>query len=371
VVPRTDRGPPRMTRDGADRRGGEEQRVSDDTDVPARRSRPATLEEVARAAGVSRTTVSRVINGSPKVSSQAKRAVEDAVSRLGYAPNRAARSLVTRRTDSIGLVLAESEQRVFGEPFFASLVRGVSHELSKTDVQLVLLLTRSERERARVQRFLSTHLDGVLLVSAHALDPLLDELTASGMPAVLAGRPPGSMSLPYVDADNLGGGRSAVEHLVARGRTRIATITGTLDMSVGRDRLAGYREGLEAAGLALDERLEAVGDFSRASGERGTRELLAQRPDLDAIFAASDLMAVGAIRALEETGRRVPGDVSVVGFDDSVVAESARPTLTSVHQPVEEIGQRLVMLLRDVIAGDRAIPSVTTLPTRLVVRESS
>lgn len=345
--------------------------MTDSSTGPTRRARPATLEEVARSAGVSRATVSRVINGSPKVSSEAKRAVEAAVRKLGYAPNRAARSLVTRRADAVGLVVAESEQRVFGEPFFASLVRGVSRELARTEVQLVLLLTNAEQERNRVQRFLSTHLDGVLLVSAHSDDPLFEELSRSGLPAVLAGRPPGPTSLPYVDADNVGGARSAVEHLVARGRQRIATVTGSLDMSVGVDRLTGYRQGLEAAGLERDERLEAVGDFATASGERGVEELLESCPEIDAIFAASDLMAVGAMRALEAAGRRVPDDVAVVGFDDSVVAESATPSLTSVHQPVEQIGERMVMLLRDAIAGDRAMPSATTLATHLTVRESS
>lgn len=322
-------------------------------------------------AGVSRATVSRVINGSPRVSSDAKRAVEDAVRRLGYAPNRAARSLVTRRADAIGLVVAESEQRMFGEPFFASLVRGVSRELSGTEIQLVLLLTNSDQERDRVQRFLSTHLDGVLLVSAHSDEPLLEELAASGLPAVLVGRPPTLTSLPYVDADNVAGARSAVEHLVERGRRRIATITGALDMGVGIDRCAGYRQGIEAAGLPTDDDLVAEGDFATASGERATEELLERRPDMDAIFAASDLMAVGALRVLEARGRRVPDDVAVVGFDDSVVAQSASPALTSVHQPVEEIGQRIVMLLREVIAAEHAVPSATTLPTRLSVRDSS
>ncbi len=342
-----------------------------DSESTSDRPRRATLEEVARSAGVSRATVSRVINGSPKVSSEAKRAVKVAVRKLGYAPNRAARSLVTRRADAVGLLVAESEHRVFGEPFFASLVRGVSRELSTTEVQLVLLLTHSADERNRVERFLSTHLDGVLLVSAHSDDPLFEALARSGLPAVLAGRPPGPTSLPYVDADNLGGARLAVEHLVGRGRERIATITGTLDMSVGVDRLSGYRQGLEAAGLESDDRLEAIGDFGTASGERGARELLDQRPEIDAVFAASDLMAVGALRALEAAGRHVPDDVAVVGFDDSVVAESASPALTSVHQPVEQIGERMVMLLRDAIAGERAVPSATTLATHLTIRESS
>lgn len=342
-----------------------------DRTAPARRARPATLEEVARVSGVSRATVSRVINDSPKVSSEARRAVEAAVRQLGYAPNRAARSLVTRRTDSVGLVVAESEQRVFGEPFFASLVRGVSSALSGTDIQLVLLLARSNQERKRVEGFLSAHLDGVILVSAHADEPLLDELPRVGLPAVLSGRPPRPTSLPYVDADNVAGARSAVAHLAARGCRRIGTITGTLDLPAGADRLEGFRQGLAAADLPEDVDLEVAGDFTSEAGRRGVAQLLEKAPDLDGIFAASDLMAVEAMRALEAAGRCVPDDVAVIGFDDSVVAASATPPLTSVHQPVEEIGKRLVGLLREIIDGGTNVPSATTLPTELVVRDSA
>lgn len=291
--------------------------------------------------------------------------------RLGYAPNRAARSLVTRRTDSIGLVVAESDERVFGEPFFASLIRGVSQALTGSEVQLVLLLVRSAAERARVERYLATHLDGVVLVSSHAEDPLLLALTQIGVPAVTAGRPPGAVTLPYVDADNVGGARAAVEHLVSRGRTYVGTITGPLDMAAGLDRRTGYRLAMEAAGHSLDPGMEAAGDFSTGSGERATSALLDHEPRLDAIFAASDLMAVGAVRALRRAGRRVPDDVAVVGFDDSVVAESATPPLTSVHQPVVEIGRRLVRVLLAAIAEQRSLPPATVLPTRLVVRDSS
>jgi DNA-binding LacI/PurR family transcriptional regulator len=351
-------------------RGGE-RGVIDRQQPTVPRARPATLEEVARVAGVSRATVSRVVNGSPRVSSDARRAVEAAVTRLGYAPNRAARSLVTRRTDSVGLVVAESDERVFGEPFFASLVRGVSEALSGSEIQLVLLLARSSAERARIERYLATHLDGVVLVSSHANDPLLLALGGLGVPTVMAGRPQAAEAVPYVDADNLGGARAAVDHLVGRGRRCVATITGPLDMAAGLDRRTGYRQALEAAGRPLDPGLEAAGDFSTNSAERATSALLDREPHLDAIFAASDLMAVGAVRTLLRAGRRVPEDVAVVGFDDSVVAESATPPLTSVHQPVVEIGRRLVRVLLDAIGEKRSVPEATILPTRLVVRDSS
>lgn len=329
-----------------------------------------TLEQVAALAGTSRATASRVVNQNPKVSPTARRAVERAIEELGYTPNRAARSLVTRRSDSIGLVVTESEERIFGEPFFASLLRGVSDALAETDIQLVLLLSRSDEERSRVERFLSTHVDGVLLVSAHADEPLLERLTAGQIPAVLAGRPPRSTSLPYVDVDNLGGAEEAVRYLVDRGRQRIATIAGPQDMAAGIDRLAGYREAV-ADLQATDGTLVAVGDFSAASGERAAEELLERQPDLDAIFAASDLMAVGALQALQRAGRRVPEDVAVVGFDDSVVATTTQPQLTSVHQPTGDLGRQMIMRLREALDGPSLVPSVTVLPTHLVVRAST
>jgi DNA-binding LacI/PurR family transcriptional regulator len=335
------------------------------------RTRPATLEEVAKVAGLSRATVSRVINGSPKVSEQARQAVQAAVDELGYAPNRAARTLVTRRTDSIGLVVAETEQKIFGEPFFASLIRGASAALAACDVQLVLLIPRSDQDWADTERFLSSHVDGVLLVSAHADDPLLERLVRIPVPALLSGRPPGPTDLPYVDADNIGGARSAVEHLVERGRRTIATVAGPQDMAPGADRLLGYRAAAQEAGLEVTDDLVGVGDFSIVSGERAASEVLRARPDVDAIFAASDLMALGAVRAVERAGRRIPDDVAVVGFDDSMIAETARPPLTSVHQPVEEIGQQLIQLLLQAMEGGEPIPAETVLPTHLVVREST
>ncbi len=329
-----------------------------------------TLEQVASLAGTSRATASRVVNGSPRVSPEARAAVERAIDALGYAPNRAARSLVTRRSDSIGLIVTESEERVFGEPFFATLVRGVSDALAGTETHLVLVLNRSDQEHSRVRRFLSAHVDGVLLISAHADEPLLAQLAADPLPAVLAGRPLQPTSLPYVDVDNAHGAYVAVRHLVERGRSRIATIAGPQDMAPGIDRLEGYRRAVaDVVGTASS--LVAFGDFSTASGERGTEELLERHPDIDAIFAASDLMAVGALQALQRRGRRVPEDIAVVGFDDSVVAATTHPQLTTVHQPVGDLGRLMVQRLCAALDGSSPVPRATVLPTHLVVRDSS
>ena len=337
-----------------------------------RRRRGATLEAVARAAGVSRATVSRVVNGSPRVSPEVRRAVERAIERLGYVPNPAARSLVTRRSDSVGLVIPEPTGRLFDDPFFPRLLRGIGAELSNRELQLVLLMPQSRAEEARIERYLAAgHVDGVLLVSLHGDDPLPARLARRGIPVVVGGRPPENAPVSYVDVDNVQGARSAVEHLLERGRRVIATVAGPPDMSAGIDRLAGYRDALRAAGHEPDARLEAVGYFTQAGGAAAMRRILEGRPDVDAVFAASDLMAVGAIRVLRESGRRVPEDVAVVGFDDSPIAETSDPPLTSIRQPIEEMGREMVRLLLGHATGTGAIPRRVILATQLVPRRSS
>jgi len=335
------------------------------------RSQP-TIEQVAAVAGVSRATVSRVINGSPKVSDSARSAVSHAVEQLGYVPNRAARSLVTRRTDSIALVVEEPESRLFADPFFARTVRGMGGVLAERDLQLVLLMAQSTSERARVQRYLTGgHIDGVLLLSHHGNYELPIRLKRDGIPVVLGGRPTTRISISYVDADNVGGAHEAVAHLIERGRQRVATISGPNDMGAGVDRLRGYRAALEEAGVEYDDGLVEPGDFSRESGERAMDALIERRPDLDAVFAASDLMAAGALRLLKERGRHIPGDVSVVGFDDSVTARTTDPQLTTVRQPVEHFGREMAhMLLRQIETPDAGVQKLV-LGTELVMRGST
>jgi DNA-binding LacI/PurR family transcriptional regulator len=331
---------------------------------------PPTIEEVARHAGVGRGTASRVVNGSPQVSEAARTAVQEAVEALGYVPNRAARSLVTRRTDTIALVVSEPGDRVFGEPYFGAIVRGVGARLSASPFQLLLMMCDTDRDRERVTAYLTEqHVDGVLLLSLHTGDDLLTSLDARGVPTVCGGAVVGSDPACVVDADNRTGGRIAVEHLLGAGRRRLALLTGPQDMSSGRDRLAGARDAVAAAGLDRDGIVVAFGDYSEDSGERAMREVLATGTVPDAVFAASDLMAVGALRVLREAGLRVPDDVAMVGFDDSAVSRHTQPNLTSVHQPVEEMGRVMADLLIARIAGD-AVPPRTVLPTRLVLRAS-
>ncbi|ALC29777.1 MULTISPECIES: LacI family DNA-binding transcriptional regulator [Streptomyces] len=331
-----------------------------------------TLEEVAARAGVGRGTASRVINGSPRVSEATREAVEAAVAELGYVPNRAARALAGNRTDAIALVVPEPETRFFAEPYFSAIVRGVGAALADTEMQLLLTLAGNDRERRRLAQYLTAHrVDGVLLVAVHADDPLPELLEQLGMPCVISGARHAAEPLASVDSDNFEGARAAVEHLVSRGRRRVATITGRLEVYGAQRRLDGYRAALATAGLPPDERLIAPADFTEEGGARAMRELLARRPDLDAVFAASDVMAAGARQVLREADRRIPEDVALIGFDDSVVARHMHPPLTSVRQPIEEMGRRMAELLLEEIAGRSGERPTVVLPTELVVRDSS
>jgi len=335
-------------------------------------TRRPTLNAVAARAGVGRGTVSRVINGSPKVSPRSRAAVERAIAELGYVPNRAARSLVTRRTDSVALVVPEAESRLFAEPYFSGIIRGVSAGLADSGMQLLLVLARDEKEYERLAEYLSAQrVDGVLMMSVHSEDTLPDRLRELAVPTVLAGRRSLREPLGHVRADNRGGARGAVQYLLGRGRRAIGTITGPLHMEAARDRLDGYREALRDAGAAAGEELVAHGDFTEASGRAAMRELLRRCPHLDAVFAASDVMASGAVFELRAAGLRVPDDVAVVGFDDSIVARHVDPPLTSVRQPLEEMGRTMASLLLDEITEPGAGHREVVLPTELVVRASA
>jgi DNA-binding LacI/PurR family transcriptional regulator len=313
--------------------------------------------------------VSRVVNGSTTVAEPIREAVRKAVAELGYVPNLAARSLVTQRTDSIALILPETTTRVFSDDqFFPGIIRGVSQELEGADKQLVLLLIGSDAAHDRAERYATTgHVDGVVFASIHGADPLPELLIRAGVPVVCSGRPLVTSRVPYVDVDQLGGVELAIRHLLDAGRRRIATIAGPQDMVAGVDRLAGYRRVLADS----DRRsIVAVGDFTRDSGATAMRQLLADDPALDAVFVASDLMAHGALRTLREAGRRVPDDVAVVGFDDIQIARYTDPPLTTVRQPIEEIGRTVARQLLRLLAGEQVEASVV-LPTELVVREST
>jgi DNA-binding LacI/PurR family transcriptional regulator len=330
-----------------------------------------TLEEVAKQAGVSRSTASRAINGGLKVSPSAQAAVDAAIAELAYTPNRAARSLVTRRTDSIALVVPEPDERVLTDPYFAGTLQGISAALEETSLQLVMLIARPGEASQRTARYLANrHVDGAVIVSHHRDDALNRVLTESFLPCVFVGRPwSAGEGMSYVDVDNAHAARVGTEHLIAAGCTKIATIAGPLDMAAGVDRLAGWRSALHAAGLP-DEAM-ARGDFTSAGGAAAMERLLAAYPDIDGVFAASDLMAAGAMGVLTRSGRSVPADVKMLGFDDLGVAASTVPSLTTLRNPVVEMSRAAAGLLLALIAGTAENAEPQIFHAELVVRESA
>ncbi|NKZ07433.1 LacI family transcriptional regulator [Actinomadura latina] len=333
------------------------------------RGRGPTLAQVARLAGVSPATASRVLTGSARVSRDARRQVETAVERLGYVRRRS-RSPDARSSGAVAVVVCDDGSRVFGDPFYARLLWGVRRELGAGG-PLVILTAGHPREWETTADYLrGGRIGGVLLVGAHRDRPVAVMHAAAGVPMVLAGRPLDDVCLPYVDADNQGGALAAVRHLVTAGRSRIGTIAGPAGLAASADRLEGYRIGAQEAGMDVTG-LIGYGDFGRVSGELATQRLLDRRPDLDAVLAASDLMAAGALRALRRAGRRVPDDVAVVGFDDSPLARRVRPRLTTVRQPAEDLGARLARELRACMGGRPSAERGVVLETKLIVRESA
>lgn len=326
----------------------------------------ATIEEVAALAGVSRSTVSRVVNGSTAVSAEALAAVQNAIAELGYAPNRAARSLASRQTHAIGLVVPEDTTRFFGDPFLASVVAGISSRLSESEYILNLLIASDDPDGKMTRFVRNGGVDAAIIVSHHASDSFIERI-AEAVPVVFGGRPARVRESDIiVDVDNVAAARAATEHLIALGRRRIATITGTMTMAVSVDRRDGFVSALADAGLQPAGEFD--GDFSEQGGAEAARLLLQGGKHPDAIFVASDLMARGAMGVLRAAGLRVPEDVAIVAFDDSRVAESS--DLTSVRQPMFTQGEMLAGMVIDLVEGTRPDP-LTILPTELVVRGSA
>lgn len=326
-----------------------------------------TIEEVAVAAGVSRSTVSRVVNGSTAVSPEALEAVTRAISELNYVPNRAARSLASRQTHAIALIVPEDTTRFFGDPFFAAIVSGINARLSRSDYVLNLFIASDDPGDKTTSYVRSGAVDGAFVVSHHTSDTFIDRI-ASAVPVVYGGRPVRERERDYyVDVDNVRGGHDATTYLIERGHRNIASITGPVTMPAGIDRLQGYRDALRA--WDLPEGMVVDGNFTADGGADAMRRILESGERPDAIFVASDLMAQGALAVLGAAGVRVPEDMAIIGFDDSPVATSVEPQLTTMRQPSFAQAARMASVLLDLLAG-RHPRHVTILETELVVRHS-
>ncbi|WP_062290940.1 LacI family DNA-binding transcriptional regulator [Demequina phytophila] len=330
------------------------------------RGRRPTIDDVAREAGVSRGTVSRVLNGGHWVSDGAREHVERAIRATGYRINPHARSLATSRTGSVGFLLTESYERFFSDPNFLQILRACADALAEHGMTLILIMADTLEERSRATEYLTSgHVDGALVVSTHRdSQEFLRTLLDSRLPVIFAGVPLGfEEKVGHATADDEGGARAMVEHLRAKGRTRLVHIAGPQDTSGGTSRLRAFRDVL---GDAFSEERVAYGDYSRESGERAMRELISRDVPFDGVFCSNDLMAAGAMDVLASAGIAVPEDVAVAGFDDAPVALETNPPLTTVRQPFDRVSAEMVRLLIDEIDGRQA--GRVTLPTEIVER---
>ena len=333
------------------------------------RARP-TIYDVARLAGVSPSTVSRMLNGKGQFAPATRTAVEQAVEQLRYRPNTIARSLRTKSTQTIAFLLP-----YVPDPFFVSLIGGIQQHALNHDYAILLCVTEGdpEREERYLHLLQAKQVDGALIDGPVLPATRVARFVEDGFPIVCVDRDVDLPSVPLVQVDNRLGARRATEHLLSLGHRRIAHVSGSelQRLRHSRERLAGYREALAAAGVREDPRLVATGDYTEEGGRGATRALLDAGAEFSAVFAANDLSAIGAMRALAERGRRVPTDVSVVGFDDVHISAFINPPLTTVHQPAAEIAQRATELLIALIHGREVAERRHVLEPRLVVRAST
>jgi len=329
-----------------------------------------TLEEIAQLTGVSRSTVSRVINNDPHVNAKTRDRVLETIQRTNYHPNHAARSLAGGTNRILGLVIPTGVANVFGDPYFPTLIRGISATCQERDYSVMLWLAEPAYERRTVFQVLQNGIiDGVIVSSMPVDEAIIDALVGSKIPFVLVGRHPSHPKVSYVDVKNQEGAALATHHLIDRGRKRIACISGPLNTIVGIDRQAGYLQALHEAGLPVETELMVESNFSEEDAYEKTKALLPYQPD--AIFAASDAMALGALRALHAAGFRVPEEVAVVGFDDLPFSAHTTPTLTTIRQPILLTGKMAANTLIDLLEYPTAVSLNTILPVELVIRESS
>ena len=330
-----------------------------------------TLEDIARQAGVSRSTVSRVINDRPNVREDVRKRVLQVIEDTGYHPNAAARSLASQRSWTIGLILPHSVSFFFTDPYYSHLTKGIAQACNQYDYTLALFLVASKQDEEGIFPRVSRRglLDGVIIQSGHHGDQgIIGRMLDARIPLVVAGRPFRSDNVSYIDIDNVNAAYNAVGHLIRLGHQRIATITGPASSAVGIDRVEGYCKALVERGREVDEALILEGDFTETGGYYAMQKLLSAHPD--AVFAASDVMAIGAMRAMRDAGLRVPEDIAIVGFDDLPIAAVSDAQLTTVRQPVVQFGVKAVEILIDLIENGLQPPRHIIMDTELVIRKS-
>lgn len=327
------------------------------------------LEHIAKLAGVSKSTVSRVINNQPNVSERTRQRVLEIIREINYRPNQAARALVTQQTRVLSIVIPQALAATFVDPYFPALIQSITLTANLHNYAIMLWIGNSAEEEDRYRDRILNHgfFDGVIVASAVDGDPLLTRLVEANLPYVLIGPPPPRIKY-FVDVDNRSGASEGVSHLLKLGRRRVGIITGPMNMGAARTRYLGYVDALEKAGLPLDETLVVRGNYDESSGYSAMKILLAR--GVDGVFCSSDTMAMGALRAIGESGRRIPEDIALVGFDDMPFAATTNPPLTTVHQPFQELGMRATELLISLIEGEPYPTTQTLLKAHLVIRRT-
>lgn len=332
-----------------------------------RGTRSLTLEQIGERAGVSRSTVSRVLNDHPDVRPEVRTRVEAVIAETGYQPNQAARALVSSRTRLIGLVMLTETDELFGDPYYSALAEGI--RLGCADAGLtfgIFPYDASDRGSGSLTpQIAQGFVDGVIVTAGQRSEHLIHELRDRGTRMVVVGHPVDDSGLRRVDVENRAGTTAAIEHLLDLGHRRIGFVGTTREHQFGNERLDGYRDALHRAGVPIDESLIRLVLPTPEGGEDGTRALLAEAPD--ALFIATDPMATGGYRALAAAGLTVPDDIAVVGFDGLPRGPVLEPSLTTVVQPVVEVGRTAVSLLTD----EDEEPRVVVLPTQLRLGDSS
>jgi LacI family transcriptional regulator len=329
------------------------------------------LEDIAKKAGVSRSTVSRVVNNQLNVSDKVRQRVLKVIQETGYSPNAAARTLVSQRSNTIGLVLPHSVSTFFTDPYYPHLIKGISLACNHYDFTLALFVAGSREYQEKILPRLSSpgFLDGIIIQSGHQADQsIILDLVKTNIPVLVAGRPLYEDQICFIEIDNVAASEKAVRHLIQTGYKHIATITGPLSSTVGYDRLAGYKKALDSSSLKFNPSLIMESDFTEAGGYSAMQKLLPFKPD--AMFAASDMMAIGAIRAIRDAGLKVPNDVAIVGFDDLPIPAVNEYQLTTIHQPVVQFGFKAVETLMELIECNSAVVKQVLLETELVVRKT-
>lgn len=332
----------------------------------------STIKDIAKAAGVSVTTVSRALNGYSDVNEKTRKKIEKVAKELNYSPNTLARSLVMNKSKTIGLLISGLDRGSIKDNFTFEVLVGLNKFVSESDYDLVIFSTTSSKQREKTYSQLCRErkVDGAIIQGIRTDDPYLREVVESDIPCVLIDIPIESDTVGYITTDNMLGAKKGVQHLIELGHKDIAMINGHEFAFVSRQRLEGYYQALDAAGVSINPSWVVNGDFDEKKAEEQALKLLKLYPDITAIFCASDLMAMGAIKAAKQLNINVPEELSIVGYDDIVLAEYITPALTTIAQDKVQMGYEAAKLLINMLENHDK-PHKITLPTELKVRESS